>query len=312
MQIRNYHLLLSSCLVFLQENIHGLSPHHRNLGTSLRATKSILNTKLQSRPGREEDFFEMSRQIEGVAQDLWQAQEIPTMPLSQTVNGQPFALQDGEAKLPNHIHYSQRAEYFRKEANKGCPKAQHSLALLLWSGFGGANRNAEESAKFHAAAARQNHLDGMAVLGGCLRTGTGVKRNVTLGLQLIEFSANNGNPTGVNKKAALLESDDDYYGAFDLYNSCYESSSVNALMLFNLGWCLYNAQGVDEKNAKKGMQLWKDASQMAPDEGSEEAAWYIYNDLKRESPKEAEVWLDLAVELGLDEAIAEKASIPEW
>lgn len=60
------------------------------------------------------------------------------------------------------------------------------------------------------------------------------------------------------------------------------------------------------------MQLWKDASQMAPDEGSEEASWYIYNDLKRENPKEADVWLDLAVELGLDEAIAEKASIPEW
>jgi TPR repeat protein len=284
-----------------------------NLDTSLRATKAFVNTNLQSHPpGREDDFVEMSRQIEGVAQDLWQVQAIPTMPLPQTVNGQPFALQEGEAKLPKDIPYSQRAEFFRKEANKGCPKAQHSLALLLWSGFGGANRNAEESAKFHAAAARQNHLDGMAVLGGCLRTGTGVKRNITLGLQLIEFSANNGNPTGVNKKAALLESDDDYYGAFDLYNSCYESSSVNALMLFNLGWCLYNAQGVDEKNAEKGMQLWKDASQMAPDEGSEEAAWYIYNDLKRENPKAAEVWLDLAVELGLDEAIAEKASIPEW
>jgi len=284
----------------------GWCPPHRP-SKALQSTKST-KTRIQSRLDNEE-LFQLSRQIEFLAQDLWQTEDIP-----ESLKGQPpsLLLKEGEAELPESIPCCKRADYFRQEANKGCPKAQHSLALLLWSGFGGANRNAEESAKFHAAAARQNHLDGMAVLGGCLRTGTGIKRNVSLGLKLIDFCASQGNPTGINKKAALLESNDDDYGALKLYNSCYEEGRVNALLLFNLGWCLYNGRGMDEKNVEKGMQLWKDAAEMAPDEGSEEAGWYLYEDLKRENPKDAKMWLDLAVQLGLEDAITEKASMPEW
>jgi hypothetical protein len=48
----------------------------------------------------------------------------------------------------------------------------------------------------------QRHLDGMAVLGGCIRTGTGTDRK--LGVPLIDYCASQHNPTGVNKKAALL------------------------------------------------------------------------------------------------------------
>ena len=277
----------------------------------LSTTTRNAKTRIQSHPDNDEELVQLSTQIESLAQDLWQTKEIPRM---RSCNGQSFPslLQEGEAELPRSVPYRKRAEYFRKEANKGCPNAQHSLGLLLWSGFGGANRNPEESAKYHAAAARQNHLDGMAVLGGCLRTGTGIKRNETLGLKLIHFCAFQGNPTGINKKAALLESIDDEYGALELYRNCHNESRINALLLFNLGWCLYNGQGTDDKHVKKGMQLWKDAAGMAPDEGSEEACWYLYEDLKRENPKDGEIWLDLAVELGLEDAIAEKASISDW
>jgi hypothetical protein len=137
--------------------------------------------------------------------DLWRGEDgIPGF--SSTRNG---TIIEGEAKLKDGVTFQERAGYFRTEAVNGCPRSQHSYGLLLWSGFAGVERDAVESAKFHAAAASQKHLDGMAVLGGCLRTGTCVKQNVALGLKIIEYCASRANPTGVNKKAALLESNQD-------------------------------------------------------------------------------------------------------
>jgi TPR repeat protein len=220
--------------------------------------------------------------------------------------------------------YSDRFEYFQKKAvEEGCPKAQHSYALLLWNGFcsytsnSNSSDDAVESAKFHAAAAYQNHLDSIAVFGGCLRTGSGVKKNVPLGLKLIEYSASMGNPTGINKKAALLEQlNDDEVGAFHLYQTCYDSGigvgsrsgsgRVNALLLFNLGWYYVNGLGIERKDVGKGIELWKDAADMAPDEGSEESAWYLYEHYKRDDPREAQKWFDLAFELGYPDAIEER------
>jgi TPR repeat protein len=126
----------------------------------------------------------------------------------------------------------------------GDTRAQHSYALLLWNEFGGVTRDTKASARWHAAAAAQNHLDAMSVLGGCLRTGTGVQTNLVLGLRLIDFCASKHNPTGINKKAALLEADSDDRGAFRLYLECFEKHDptrrANALLLFNLGWCFIN------------------------------------------------------------------------
>lgn len=253
-------------------------------------------------------------QIRAVADDLWADEEFKPFSLSSrtidkhddsttTTTTTPTALNvpsEGEAELPSNIPYPQRAKYFQNQALKGDPKAQHSYALLLWNTYGNVKRNPESSAKYHAAAASMLHLDGMAALGGCLRTGTGVKRNVALGLKLIDYCASVHNPTGVNKKAALLESNGDNIGEMGLYQSNYNNGRVNALMLFNIGWCYIHGQGID-KDREIGIGLIKDAASMAPDEGSEEAAWFLYEEFQRDDPREADKWLRLAEDLGYEE-----------
>lgn len=237
---------------------------------------------------------DLLREIKVVAADLWSGNNIPTL----VSNGSDLSIIEGEAELGDDFPLSRRAKYFQDEALKGCPKSQHSLGLLLWSGFAGVEQDAEKSAKLHAAAASQYHLDGMAVLGGCLRTGSGVKQNVALGLKIIEFCSSQGNPTGINKKAALLESNQDEAGAVKLYEDSLKKDRVNALLLFKLGWCLVNGRGVIRKDSVRGIKLWKQAASLAPDEGSEEAAWFLYEEYIRDDPKEAKKWLDLAEELG--------------
>lgn len=241
---------------------------------------------------------EILREIQSIAQGLWKGDDIIIPTQASTENSPHVQPLEGEAKLGEGTSIAQRAEYFKREALKGCPKSQHSTGLLLWTGFAGVEEDAVASAKFHAAAASQNHLDAMAVLGGCLRKGVGVKRNVALGLKIIAFCASEGNPTGINKQAALLEENHDDVGAVKLYEKALEQNRVNALLLFNLGWCLVNGQGVKKKDVERGISLWKEAVSLAPDGGSEEAAWFLYEEYIRDDPKEAKKWLDIAIELG--------------
>jgi len=250
--------------------------------------------------------LDLQKKIQTIAKHLWGKNDIPTLKPFTENDG---TLTEGEATLNDDISFSQRADIFYEEAINGCPKAQHSYALLLWNGFGGVEQDPEASARFHAAAAFQNHLDGMALLGACLRTGSGMEEDEALGIKLINYCASQGNPTGVNKKAALVDSYEEYrdeYEAVRLYEECYESGRVNAMLLFNLGWCLVNGEGVDRKDVGRGIDLWKEAANMAPDEGSEEAVFGIYEAYKRDDPQEAEKWLDMAVELGYDGAIEER------
>jgi len=246
-------------------------------------------------------------QILPIASLLWDGEDIPS--LDTKSNGE-IQIQQGEAELPEGIDFSDRAHYFLQEANRGCPKAQHSIALLLWNEYAGVKRDEAASAKWHAAAAIQGHLDGMALFGGILRTGTGLKgivsdknrkQNISLGLSLIDYCAQMNNPTGVNKKAALFEIDEDYESAFHLYQACYDRGNTNALLKFNLGWCWINGYGVTKKDAVKGQGVWREAVEMAPDEGSEEAAWHLYEQCTRENPKVADSWLHIAIKLGYNE-----------
>ncbi len=254
-------------------------------------------------------YTDLFDEIESIAEELWDDEAIPRL---ETNTGRERNFWEGEAKLPNDVPFAERGAYFRSEALRGCPKAQHSYGLLLWSGFGGVEQNPEESARFHAAAAIQNHLDGMAVFGGCLRTGTGIPKKkkskkkptrsttnaVALGLEAIDFCASVQNPSGVNKQAALLESNGNDFKAVELYEDCWKNGKGNALLLFNLGWCLVNGQGVERIDRTRGIDLWKEATKLAPDEGSEEAAWNLYQEYVRDDPIEARRWLDLAEDLG--------------
>jgi hypothetical protein len=240
----------------------------------------------------------LTKEIRSIAEKLWGGSEQLKnliLPEASTNN-----LLSGESPFSG-TNYSDRAIFFESQAKLGDPQAQHSLGLLLWSGFCG-KKDEIASAQWHAAAAAQNHLDGMAVLGGCLRTGTGVTKNVELGLRLIEYSATQHNPTGVNKKAALEESNSNYHAAFQLCEKCMQTSQPNALLFMNLGWCLMEGEGTS-KDVKRGEEMWHKAAEMAPDEGSEEAAWFLYRHYLREDEKEALKWLQLAAALGYDEAL---------
>lgn len=224
----------------------------------------------------------------------------------------------GEMPLPSSIPYSERFSYFMQAANNGDPRAQHSVGLLLWNGFASSKEedatiDPASSARWHAAAAIQGNLDALAVFGGCLRTGTGVGKckNITLGLRCIEFAASVGNPSGVNKKAALMEANDDYSTAMKLYRECYEDTSkrINALLLFNLGYCLIHGEGIDH-NIEEGEQLWRDAVKLAPEEGSEESAWFLYQQYsERRDSNMAKHYLNIAADLGLEDALVERRKI---
>ena len=214
----------------------------------------------------------------------------------------------GEMPLPTNVPITERYAYFLGEASTrhGDARAQHSVGLLLWNGFGNVDIDPEASARWHAAAAVQGNVDALAVFGGCLRSDTGVRKNknIALGLQCIEFAASIGNPSGVNKKAAMLESNDDWFSAASLYEYHYndEASRKNALLLFNWGYCLVNGNGV-QQDIQSGEKIWKEAVDMTPDEGSEEAAYFLYEQYARDDVGEARKWLEISAELGYQEAI---------
>jgi TPR repeat protein len=267
---------------------------------------------------------DISCDVRSAAQDLWGSPaSLESVLMSSSdhniidENGSILCHQEyqGEMPLPQSIPISQRFSYFEQQAQKGHPPAQHSVGLLLWNGFAStteqnldANIDPEASARWHAAAAVQGNLDALAVFGGCLRTGTGVGKckNVALGLRCIEYSASVGNPSGVNKKGAMMESNDDYFGAMKLYRECYENESkrTNALLLFNLGYCLIHGEGVDH-DVEEGEKIWRDAVALAPEEGSEEAAWFLYQQYLERGDRRARHYLDIAADLGLEDAVME-------
>lgn len=286
--------------------------HAFSTRTQKRQTKN--HVLFESQPNEIEiDILEMQKQIKIITQNLWEGEIIQSSSFreSQESDKRLLYFTEGEKDIPEGMTFSERAMYFQQEAEKGCPKAQHSLGLLYWNGFANVKVNEKKSAKFHAAAALQNHLDAIAVLGGCIRTGTGIKKDVTLGLKMIEFCALQNNPSGVNKKCRLLEDNDNESDAFRLYKENYELGRVNALLLFNLGWCYMNGQGV-HKNTEEGIKMWEKAAALAPDEGAEEASWYLYEHYKRDLPVESEKWISVAADLGFEEAIQERLHFDKW
>ena len=96
--------------------------------------------------------------------------------------------------------FATRGVPVRKAALEGDTRAQHSLGLLHWGGYGGVVQSDALSAKWHAAAAAGGNWDAVAVLGGCLRKGVGVSQDEVLGIRLIHQSAAAGSPAGLIKK----------------------------------------------------------------------------------------------------------------
>lgn len=243
--------------------------------------------------------------VNQVVNNLWNNVSLPSNPTS---NMSSWTLQ-GEAIYPPDMPYTQRLSYFLDQSQKGDASAQHSAGLLLWSGYCHCHRHCHdkqrpvESIMWHGAAACQGHLDSLAILGGCLRKGIGIQRNVLLGLSLIEYVASVGNPSGVNKKAAMMEDNNNFIGALQLYEDSLKHGKTNALLLFNLGHLLLHGNDGVLKEISRGEELLRLAVDLAPDEGSEEAAYFLYHHLKQDQHQEAMMFLRISASLGYPESI---------
>lgn len=192
-------------------------------------TSSLLQALITKEYGESSSIpTDIQSAIRDIAIDLWGGQDA----LDGVMTASDGCLLQGEMSLPLRIPYNERYSYFLNEAERGDARAQHSVGLLLWNGFGSVDIDPEESSKWHAAAAIQGNVDAHAVLGGCIRTGTGIgkHKNIALGLKCIEYTAMISNPSGVNKKAALLESNDDWFGAARLYEQCYNDEATKKML----------------------------------------------------------------------------------
>jgi TPR repeat protein len=153
---------------------------------------------------------------------------------------------------------------------------------------------------------RRVYSFGLDVLGGCLRKGIGVPKNVQLGIGLIDYCASVGNPSGINKQVSMLEELGHYKESIDLLEECIASGMPNALLYFNLGYLLLVDPGESKQDdvittRQRGQDCWRQAIDLAPDEGSEEAA-YFSSRQSYQSPKESMRLLNLAADLGFPDA----------
>ena len=198
-------------------------------------------------------------------------------------------------------------------------RAQQTVGLLMYYGVGGAVKDERGSAFWHAAAAAQGNLDGVATLGGCVRRGVGAARdeqrgmslshdpfspifqtpsclnitgcmslevqslNLLTGLALICAAAAAGNPVGLVKLGVLLDEGElpggKRPGDAMLSSECFAAAAAqgSALGLFNHGWALLNGVGI-RRQPEAALQAWHRAARLSPDDGSEEAAFHIFNE----------------------------------
>ena len=227
----------------------------------------------------------------------------------------------GEYEFDDTTDWSARGDVVAVKAASGSGsgdgRAAHTLGLLLHSGCGGVGRpDPSASASYHAAAARAGNMCGLAVLGGCIRRGVGAEREEATGLLLIRAAAAVGSPAGLNKLGVLYE-EGCGMGGYDgpegggiaidptMAAKCYEQSAAagSALGLFYHGWSLFHGVGT-ARNELAGLEAWKASAAKAPDDGSEEAAYQLWEEHARQQRPttkrrdlEPTHWLRLAAQL---------------
>ncbi|GMH50148.1 hypothetical protein TrVE_jg691 [Triparma verrucosa] len=190
----------------------------------------------------------------------------------------------------------------------GNTQAQHSVALLYHMGYGGLSKSDALSTCWHAIAAAQGHHDSLAVLGGCLRKGSGIDRDVSLAMDCIQAAAAEGSAYGYVKLGALAEENEDYSSAFSYYKkACDSTTPKSALALFSLGWALMEFS-IDIKDMSKkerkaeAQQCWKQSIALAPFDGSDEAAYHLGMYLGGLWHPSGKKYLELAAQLGNEDA----------
>ena len=175
------------------------------------------------------------------------------------------------------VDYTQRYAIVEPAASAGDACAQQTLALLTYAGVGGATESLRESACWHAKAAAQGHLDALATLGGCVRSGRGAERDEAAGIAIIRAMAAAGAPVGLTKLGVLHDEGllpgepADTRRAAELFARAAEERD-NAVALFNHGWGLVHGEG----DVDGGFEAWRAAASLAPNDGAEEAAYHLW------------------------------------
>lgn len=211
--------------------------------------------------------------------------------------------------------YDQRFSIIEQPAYEGDDAtAMQTMGLLYYSGVGGAPHADERfSAQWHAAAAARGNLDAMATLGGCLRRGVGAEKHEEVGLTLIQAAAAAGSPAGL-VKLGILHDEGESGLAQDSWAAvqCFERAAADgssALGLFNHGWALFHGIGT-ARDVERGLAQMAAAAALAPDDGSEEAAYFLYEERLAMSEQQVEAYrpgakLRLAASLGYGKAVKE-------
>ena len=227
----------------------------------------------------------------------------------------------GEYRFPDepseyHRRYEVAAAASSLDASDGA--AMHTLGLLTYAGVGGAPKDSRQSAVWHAAAAARGNLDAVAVLGGCVRNGVGAAKDELAGLILIRAAAACSVASGLNKLGVLYEEGTLPEGQVDEAQAAqlYEQSAAtgSALGLFYYGWALYHGVGV-RQDETAGIGYWKRSASRAPDEGSDESAYALWNEHIQEQARAGldrkevppDSWLELAADLEHPPAVADMA-----
>lgn len=143
-----------------------------------------------------------------------------------------------------------------------------------------------------------------------MRAGAGVVQDVDRGVKLIAACAAEGVPAGLNKLGVLLENGEipgepaEPAMAYRSYSA--SAAQGNALGLFCKGYALVNGVGVEPDEAE-AFRAWEAAAALAPNDGSEEAAFWLWS-----YGKKSESYLKLAADLDFPPAVEalESLSVP--
>ncbi|XP_071010448.1 protein sel-1 homolog 3 [Oncorhynchus clarkii lewisi] len=168
-------------------------------------------------------------------------------------------------------------QYIKLQADRGDVESQKLLAKLLFWGQNGVSKDVGSAVKWYAKSAME--LEDPAAMyeySILLFKGQGVKRNMTLGLQILKKAAAKGSVQALNGLgwyySTILR---DYKTAYKYFEQAAHNGSHDGM--FNLG--VYHLNGKNphnpEKNETAAFHLFLNSSLYGHVDGAVEAAWYL-------------------------------------
>uniref|UniRef100_A0A8C7FH72 Uncharacterized protein n=1 Tax=Oncorhynchus kisutch TaxID=8019 RepID=A0A8C7FH72_ONCKI len=168
-------------------------------------------------------------------------------------------------------------QYIKLQADRGDVESQKHLAKLLFWGQNGVSKDVGSAVKWYAKSAME--LEDPAAMyeySILLFKGQGVKRNMTLGLQILEKAAAKGSVQALNGLgwyySTILR---DYKTAYKYFEQAAHNGSHDGM--FNLGVYYLNGKNPHnpEKNETAAFHLFLNSSLYGHVDGAVQAAWYL-------------------------------------